>query len=181
MTRLSTIKLWLLSLFACLLLSACQFTITGDVTPTEPTTGISINTRSASYTTNYRAAINGRERAVICDDRATELSYEFNYSGDLIGWTSYLQGVNTGTVKGRESFRLSDNRVERLGGNRVRVTYRIAGGGAPLSTAIDTQGIVVVPNEPTVVGGSRLFLNGDGFRSSVQLISNPIPVVDRCG
>lgn len=139
-----------IALLACLtlLLSACEFTVTGEVTPSEPVV-VTIDTSSASYATNYRAVVNGKEQAVICDDRTTELSYEFSYSGDLIAWTSYFEGVNTGTVEGRTSLSLNDNRVERLSSRRVKVTYTIPANAAPLSTAIDTQGIVVVPNQPS--------------------------------
>lgn len=159
-----------------LLLVGCQ--VSFDLVPVP---GLVL--RNASYRTNVRATVDGRERFIICDNRTTTLSYSFDYTGALLSWRSYLRGRNTGTIRGDRRFTLAD--VVRPG--RVEVTYTIPPYQAPLSVnelpdaaAIAPESIIVVPR-PTVVGASELRLEVNGIGRSVVLSGrDPIPVVDNC-
>lgn len=165
----------LLTLFlasSVLFLSACEITITGIDAPPPVS--------NATYRTNYEATIDGVKTFIICDDETTTLTYEFDYSGNLASWTSYLRGTTTNSVRSKASFTLADAGVNRLDSGRIRVEQPIGRNSSPLSVDLSPQSIVVVPNEPTVVGGARLFLEASGYTQNEELSSSPIPVVDNC-
>lgn len=171
----------LILLVALISLSAC----TVETTEPEPGPGaVEPVISNGVVTTNYQATLPGSNSPedVICRDETTELSYSFDYSGDLSGWTSYLTGATTQRTVGEESFDLSDPRVER-DGNRVTVTYRLGADAAPLLTEgdIETQAITVVP-DPRVVGGTQLVLEVSGFSGFEPevLSADPIPVITNC-
>lgn len=160
---------WLL---AVMLLAACEFTISGEITLRD-------NIRNASYSTNFEAVIDGEERFVICNDRTTTLTYSFTYEDRFTNWTSYLQGVDSGDIRGEVDLNLNDSRVQ-VNGNRVTVTYEIQAGAAPTLSepVLDSQAIVVVPD---AVGYTRLYIRTADFANPAPLISNPpIPVLANC-
>lgn len=72
----------------------------------------------------------------ICDARTTFMTYEFSPSPILASWTSYLQGVEDPQDQRHflEDLRpTDDSRVVRLPNGRLRVTFEIPPGTAPLS------------------------------------------------
>ena len=185
---------WTVTLLACLtlLLSACEFTVSGTVEPTEPQPRpVSINVDTASYATNYQAIVNGNRRFVICDDRTTELGYEFRYSGRLNSWTSLLRGNTTGTEAGRRTFDSSQITEPGL----VKAIYEIRATNSPLLTEgpvsseaeLSTQGIVVTP-DPSDLGPRRpigytdliIRVNGSTGRGTSLVSDRPIPVIANC-
>ena len=148
-------------------LAACEISVSGSWQP------VDFAVTSASYETNYRAVVNGIEDSVICDDRTTEVTYTFAYSGELHSWRSYFKGVTYGQIVGDMRFVPSDPGVERLGPQELRVTYQLSPGVAPLalgpttdelapeSTADPVLGPQIVV-EPVVLGWSKLHLEVDG-------------------
>ena len=80
---------------------------------------------SASSKTNYILTQNGDQSFVICNDRTTELNYEFKYSGTLIAWESYLRG-DQGGIAGSNNFTPGDSRAVLTPSIKiVKVTYHI--------------------------------------------------------
>lgn len=161
------------ALFA-LLLTACDIVITGGtVWPDD------VIIRNAGYLTDAKATIDGHERFVICDDRVADLTYFFEYEGDLAGWTSYLKGVTTGDVIGVRTFTPSSPGVTYTSQD-VLVTYAIDPGIAPLAQDdLTTEAIVVVP-VPEVLGYTRLYLRLESTGSVLRLVSSDIPVLANC-
>ena len=154
-----------------LVLSACSGVITVDVGLPE---GVTIT--NANYSSNYQANVEGSTQDVICDDRTTELSYSFRFSGNLNGWQSYLRGVTTGNITGRESFTLDSRFVDyNSSTNTVTVRYEIPARSAPL--AINPQAIVI---QPKVEGYTQLFLEFNGATGAYDLLSDDIPVLASC-
>ena len=140
-------------------------------------------TAAGSVSTNFQATLDGEDAAqdVICEDRITELSYSFTYSGSLTSWTSYLKGVTTGEEAGRETFTLNSNKVDR-DGNTVTVTYTIPAQTSPLLTdgGITTEAITVVPS-PRQIGATQLFIGLEGALGAAEALrADPIPVVVNC-
>lgn len=165
--------------------SGCDILI--EFVPPEPELEIT----AASYGTNFRDRDNN---SIICDNATTRLTYRFEYRGELRSWRSYIQGIDTGDIRGDNMFSLTDSRVDTYGPDYVQVTYSIPPGTAPLSvgdgvvgdSAASPESIVVVPN-PTILGYSRLKLtiNGDNetyeFESGSERDRNSaIPVVSVC-
>ena len=152
------------------LLAACEIIITGVYPP-----GFSLS--NAYYLTSYRADADGDGdlEFVICDDRTSELTYHFDYSGELLRWTSYLQGVTSGQIRGEATF-TPDSAGVYYGGDSVDVTYEIRAGAAPLAAP---QGITVVP-VPDVIGYTRLYLRVNGYSGLYSLSSRAIPVLRFC-
>lgn len=166
----------LLALFATVVfLAGCDFVITGSVDLAYPP---NFSLYNASYNTNYQADADGDGdlEFVICDDRTTELSYHFDYDGDLRQWTSFLKGVTTGQVRGEVTFYPETGGV-RYGSQEVDVTYEIRAGAAPLLVA--PQGITVVP-VPDVIGYTRLYLRVNGYTGLYNLSSRAVPVLSSC-
>lgn len=146
------------------LLAACTVSVDGNINPPPP------EISNASYRTDFQAMVDGRNQDVICDDRVTNLTYSFDFDGDLDTWVSYLKGVTSGDIAGRVTLSLTgDNRVsyDRVN-DRVTVNYQINAGAAPLAIVVS----------PKVVGESQLFLQFGN--DSVKLLSNPIPVLQSC-
>ena len=173
----SLINLGLIAV-AALLLTACEITISANPTPGLPP-GLKVT--NASYSTGFEADIdqNGSNEAVICDDRTTNLTYRFSFSGDLDRWESYLQGTTTNVIEGRATFDLGSRYVNydpRT--NTVSVNYEIRRGGAPLAVA--PQGIVI---NPKVSGYTRLYLeiNDGSDIYEYDFTSKDIPVLAACG
>ena len=161
-----------------LLLSACTVTIDGGGLPP----GVDIY--DAQFTTDWEAPVNGDLQNVICDDRTTNLTYSFRFSGDLDTWESFLRGVNSGDVEGRVTLDLEDSRVGfDPSTNTVTVNYEIRAGGAPLLTAPRPEAITpqaIVP-EPVVEGYTQLFLRVNDFDEDYELFSRDIAVLANCG
>lgn len=153
-----------------LIVTACEFTISGNID--FPNLEVS----NARYATNYRT---DEGRSVICDDRTTELTYSFDYQGDLDRWSSYLEGSRGGRVGERTFY--PDYRG--YGAAHVEVTYGIPPYTAPLSVdpnegEVTPQAIVVVP-KPVVIGHTTLYLSVNGYGSRA-FSSDPIPVINNC-
>ena len=174
----------ILLLAASAALVGCEVVVTGGGTPYE---GVVVH--DASYRTDARATIGGVDRFVICDDRVTELTYSFDYEGPLDAWTSYIRGVTSDHVIGRETFRPSSAGVS-WDPHHVEVTYAIHAGIAPLgidgadagprppAPGLGPQAIDVVP-VPQVIGYTRLYLEL-GTSGARQLVSKDIPVLADC-
>ena len=170
------LKLGLLAL-ALVVLAACDIVIApSDPDNPRPGRPPGFELLDASYQTNFEADIDGRRRFVICDDRTTFLTYRLEFDGELDTWTSYLRGVNTEEVVGRETFNSRDSRVNRFGDGFAEVQYEIRSGGAPL--LVSPQGIVPTPKE---IGYTQLFLEVNGYEEGYELSSNDIPVLATCG
>jgi hypothetical protein len=145
---------------------------------------------SITFTSNYSATIKGVEKAVVCDNKITEVTYGFSYNGKLAKWESELVGDRTGERKGKIERNSSSGGVTVSNG-KVSVVYTIAPAGAPLdagqvhaqstaSSAITPQAIVVVPN-PMVIGGISLDLKViDDVGDSASGNFGGIPVVNNC-
>lgn len=166
-------------IFVCsvaLLLSACDITFSGNVKIDLLPPGVTID--NAAYSTNFSAKVNGVEQFVICNDRTTELSYSFDFTGNLNSWESFLEGKNTGEKAGEKRFSTTGPFVVRPG--HVEVTYEILSSGAPRLTApeLGTEAIVVVPKQP--IGYSKLFINVDDFARNFPLSSSFIPILETC-
>ncbi len=173
MSKSNLIKLSFLTILLTLLTSCGNFTVTIDI-------GLppGIKVSNAGYSTNFTKVINGKTQFVICDDKTTNLSYHFNYTGPLNSWSSFLKGVTTGTTKAQANFTSAD--IFDPINKKVKVTYGIANHVAPLAVEpIETTGIVPVP-KATVIGYTKLFVNINGYSKSHQLVSSSIPVVDKC-
>ena len=157
------------------ILAGCEFVITGSVDVLFPP-GFSLY--NASYNTSYKADVDGDSALefVICDDRTTELSYHFDYSGDLRQWTSFLKGVTSGEIRGEVTL-YPDTAGVGYGSQEVDVTYEILARAAPL--VVSPQGITVVPL-PDVIGYTRLYLRVNGYSGLYNLSSNAIPVLRHC-
>ena len=154
-----------------LVLSACSGVITVDIGLPE---GVTIT--NATYSSNYQATIDGRSRDVICDDRTTELTYSFRFTGNLNSWTSFLRGVNTGQEAGRVTLNLNSSVVDyNQSTSTVTVRYQINAGAAPL--AVSPQAIVITPK---VEGYTQLFLEFSGVSKAYDLLSDDIPVLASC-
>ena len=178
MSKSNLIKLSFLTILL-VLLSACNFSIkftpppivTIDVTP-----GIGIH--NAGFFTDFVATIDNQKRYVICDDRKTNITYHFNYTNPIKSWSSFLRGVNTGTVKGQAYFTAAD--ITDTTKKYIEVIYGIGRHVAPLAIKpVETTSIVPVP-KATVIGYTKLIININTFSSSLQLVSENIPVIDKC-
>ncbi len=151
-----------------LLLSACVVSINGGGGNLPP--GVTIT--NARYETDWEATVNGQLQDVICNDRTTNLTYSFRFSGNLETWTSFLEGATTGREVGRVTLNLnSPNVVWDRTTNTVTVNYRILANAAPLA---------IVP-QPRILGYTQLFLNVNDFTRDYELFSNDIPVLATCG
>jgi hypothetical protein len=133
----------------------------------------------ATYTTNYQLDTDGdgNVESVICDDRITELSYNFDYVGKLHRWSSFLEGVLTGQVRGETTFYPGAPQVD-YSPESVEVTYKILPTAAPLVKA-DTADIAITPT-PSVIGYTQLKVRVNGHYTSIRLTSQEIPVVATC-
>ena len=158
-------------------LSACTVNVEPGPDP-EPE---DITISNIAYESEFTARIDGETRDVICDDRNTKFSYSFDYSGDLTTWSSYLQGVDSGTIN-------EDSRITRTvdatpeegvvtQGDNIAVYYTLTPESAPTLTApsIDTQGIVV---EPIVKGFTQLFISVEG--TEPVAVTPTLPVLEAC-
>lgn len=164
-------KILLMSAFG-LMLSACTITVFpgGGTGTTTTITGLSF---SSNYTDNTG-------KSLVCDNRTTNLTYSFSYSGSLDSWTSSLIGVQSGQTAGTATFYLTSPEVNAAG-NQVAVTYSLSPGTAPLSVpktgAISPQSIIV---SPVIKGYTDLkitFYDLNGGSGTARLGQN-IPVVD---
>lgn len=157
------------SALLAVLLAGCQISVT-------PGRGLppGFEITNAGYTTNH-AGPNGTR--IICDNRTTELTYWFDYRGDLRSWTSYLRGEVNRETTNRETFYPGDRRV-RWTNRGVEVTYTIRPGTAPLSVdgAFEPQAIGVRPRTWAV----RLILQVNGYDRGYDLLSAAIPLVGEC-
>lgn len=160
-----------LLLTALIIMTGCEITVTSR--PGRPP---DFTLTDASYQTNFEADIEGRRQFVICDDRTTFLTYRLEFEGELDTWTSYLRGVQTREVVGRETFDSRDSRVNRYGDGFAEVEYEIRARGAPLLVAPQA----IVPR-PKVEGYTQLFLEVNGYEEGYELSSNDIPVLASCG
>ena len=162
-----------LLVFAFVILSGCEIVVTNQ--PGRPP---NFELLDANYQTNYEADVDGdgELRYVICDDRTTFLTYTLRFEGELDTWTSYLRGVRTGEVVGRETFDSRDTRVNRYDEGEAEVEYEIRARGAPLLVAPQA----IVPR-PKVEGYTQLFLEVNGYEEGYELSSNDIPVLATCG
>jgi hypothetical protein len=152
------------------------------------TSRLSVN--SITFTSNFSATINGSKKAVVCDNKITEVTYTFRYSGKLASWESALVGDKTGDKKGQASFNSRSSGVTVSNG-KVEVVYTIPFGSTPLNTgpvqaqaagsvAITPQSIIVV-EDPKVIGGISLDLKViDDVGDSDKGNFGGIPVVNNC-
>ena len=155
-----------------LLLAACE---SGSVDPD-----------TLVFFTNQRVGSEGG-RSVICDNRTTEITYEFTYNSSLIealrDWDQVLVGVNSGARGFERRFVPSDGEVSLLSSRRYRVETTVPGGTAPLSVnddSVDSQAIIIVPN-PQVIGRSRLEVTVRGDAGTTQrIVFPPLDVIDNC-
>lgn len=158
---------------AVLLLSACEITVTP--VPGGPP-GFEVS--NSSYTTDYQADLNadGNFDSVICDDRTTNLTYQFAFTGSLDTWESYLAGEK-GEIAGRQTLTLGSRFVNYNPDTKtVKVNYEIRPSSAPRVVA--PQGIVPTPKVDRYV---RLYLKIDGYTKAYDLSSKQIPVLAACG
>lgn len=139
---------------------------------------------SFSYSTDWVDSnpANGQSEYVICNNRTTNLTYRFKYSGGQpTDWTSQLRGKTTGQINGVVNLSPGLPQVAQPSANEYLVNYEIRAGAAPKLEGIDTasieaQAINVTPNGATYLD---LTVRGNGF---AQTLANPpeIPVVDNC-
>ena len=155
-----------------LLLAACE---SGSVVP-----------ESVVFFTNQRVGSEGG-RSVICDNRTTEITYEFTYRSSAVEtlseWTQALVGETSGDRLFERRFVPSDSEVSLLGDQRFRVETSVPVGSAPLSVnddSVDSQAIIIVPN-PQVIGRARLEVTVVGSLGTTQRIIFPwFDVIDNC-
>jgi len=146
-----------------------------------PTPVPELNVLEASYSTNFSA--NGEP--VICDNRATTLSYRFTYEGELESWTSYLQGQTLGQIKGERTFDPNSEGVSAIGAQGFEVQYVMSPYFAPYNAdpkaSLSPQAIVVVPvPQPNEIGATKLFLTLSGSGEEARFVSDAIPVISNC-
>ena len=162
MKRLRT---WILIGITALFVSACEIVITPIPSP------------SLSNFSFYSTYQDSNGQSIVCDNRTTELYYEFDYGTTLNYWTSALIGATSDVVKGVETF--SPQNVS----GRERVKYTIPVGLSPLSTQSDelgTQSIIVVP-APKIIGYTELVIKAYGFNGlSKTYVIGTLPVVSGC-
>ena len=168
-----------LVLFVALVsLSACSVEVVDPPQPPTPDTPLIIT--DASYRSEFTAPVEGESRNVICNDRDTDFSYSFTYSGDLRSWESYFQGVESNEINGEVELNLESPGVS-VEGNRVTVRYRLASESAPTLSApgLDPQGIIV---EPVVEGYTNLTIvvDDNGVERKIDTKDDPIPVLSVC-
>ena len=162
----------ILSLPITCALTACELAVMVD-----PQSEVSIT--HATYVTNHQldADSDGNIESVICDDRVTELTYNFNYTGRLHRWDSFLEGVLSGQIRGEATFYPDAPHVHYSPEN-VEVTYTILPTAAPLVVA-GTTDIAINPT-PSVIGYTQLKVRVNGHYSAIRLTSEEIPVVTSC-
>ena len=133
----------------------------------------------ATYETNYHLDTDsdGNVESVICDDRVTELTYNFDYIGRLHRWSSFLEGVLTGQIRGEATFYAGAPQVH-YSPESVEVTYTILPTAAPLVKA-GTTDIAINPT-PSVIGYTQLKVRVNGRYTAIRLTSEEIPVVETC-
>ena len=133
---------------------------------------------NASYESEFKASVEGETRSVICNDRPTEFSYSFDYSGNLENWSSYFEGETTGQENGRADLTINSGPVSVEDG-RVTVSYLLNPNSAPTQTepVLETQGIVV---SPTLEGETRLYIVTNNGDEEIEIRSDPIPVMSTC-
>lgn len=133
----------------------------------------------ANYMTNHQLDTDsdGNAESVICDNRVTDLTYNFNYIGRLYRWNSFLEGALTGEIRGEATFYAGAPEVQ-YSLERVEVTYKILPAAAPLLQT-GTSEITINPT-PSVIGYTRLKVRVNDHYTAIRLTSEEIPVVENC-
>ena len=150
-------------------------------TPSNPPTPVpDLDVLEATYNTDYSA--NGV--AVICDNRPTTLTYRFRYEGELVSWTSYLEGQILGERKGERTFDPRSQGVVPVGEQGFEVQYVMSAYFAPYengATAPTPEAIDVVPvPQPVQIGATKLYLTLSGVDEEAHFESRDIPVISNC-
>ena len=113
----------------------------------------------------------------ICEDVNTLMTYEFRFRESLIGWRSYLLGVDSGEIGYDRTLSFGSPDVT-VAGDRVTYRFIINAGTAPLSVdpqAVAPQAIIVE------LGSARLVLEASASDGSIHRAqSAPITIRSNC-
>jgi hypothetical protein len=156
-------------------LASCDVTITPG-----NQSGLVVYADSLTLTSDYtisNQAFNGSSYSgpVICDDRRTNLQFNFDYLGDLQSVSVNLRGVTTQEPKPLQVTNYN------LSAGRGIVNFYASSGSVPLSipSKINTQAIIV---SPKIIGSTYIEMIADSSTGSTRtLTSNALPVLASCG
>ena len=150
-----------------LMLSACTVTVFPG-----GGTGTSTTITNLNFSSDYQ---DNTGKSYVCDNRTTNLTYSFRYSGTLDSWTSALVGQKSGQTAGTATFYLNSPGVS-ASGNQVTITYSVPAGAAPLSApkAVTPQSIIVTPAIKGYTDLNITFYDVSGGSGSVKLGGLPV-------
>lgn len=164
----------LLGALGLALLSSCNVTVTDSGNGNSAVIyGNTLNLTSNYTVENMPFQGSTYSGPVICDDRTTNLRFDFNYFGPLQKANLKLQGITTGQ---QTNLQVTDY---RFSGGKGSVQFVASAGTVPLSLDVKPQSIVV---SPLVSGATKVLLQGVDTSGGVTsyVSSNALPVLSNC-
>ena len=157
-------KIYLLTtaVLLTLLMGACNVVV---VTP-EPDFSASNLTVDSNYSDDTGP--------YICNDATTEITYSFDYEGNLRRWTQALveydpKGNDTGSVTYEEVIR-PENRDADITGDTLTYTFTIQP-----DTALEPVQVQLAPQQIKVVVDTRLEIEATGTDGQTEVLSVELP------